>query len=82
MIHKLSAKFRFERPFLGVGILLAALLGSGFIWMWPTMPQHMDEKREFRISLWIPQGPACFGDDEEEYDQWLEMEEKMTKEVR
>ena len=82
MINKPTARFRFERTFLGVGILLAALLGSGFIWMWPVLPQHVDEMREFRLSMAIPQGPACFGDDEEEFDQWVEargVQEKMTK---
>ena len=82
MIKKLTAKLRFERPFLAVGILLAALLGSGFIWMWPALPQHVDEMREFRLSMSIPQGPACFGDDEEEFDQWVEargVSENMTK---
>ena len=84
MFTMLKARLRFERSFLAGGIILFALIGSGFIWLWPALPQHVDAKREFRISMSIPQGPACFGDDEE-FDQLVEArgaKEDMTKGAR
>ena len=82
MFTGLTARPRFERPFLAVGILLAALLGSGFIWLWPALPQHAEVKREFPITMGMPEGPACFGGDDEEFDQWVEargVSETLTK---